>query len=389
MLTRKLAFLTLAASLLVGQAAQAELVRMHSYTGGFVGSEIKVVKTDIDLANVGFVVGVKDSDGRLKLIGFTARHDGVERLADVRTGGVNPGGFALAAARGMVISAVHRDDGALVLISWDATSIRPVGLNPQIRRLETYTGGTMGYPGDLGISYMYTKGTYHRFAVLVRDSASNGKVIIFDVHVTTGAFVRRGEAVGGSVQGVHSIDMVYQNVVNENDPARLATAVTTSAGAMWIRVWFVDLAGNVWMGGSAGGGWAYDVHVQKIDRTSFLAAFTTDDARGKLVTFVMSADGTSLERGAEHMIDEQNRDFVPKLASCTAGGSRQFVVLRDRREELMVIRATIPRPQDIFIDDTNTVAGWVHVLDCDVVGSYVIAAVKNSDDNLMVIQYRH
>jgi hypothetical protein len=156
--------------LLADRPCRADLRRVDDHVSERIGSGLKIVRLSLDRSNLGFVVGVKDSDNRLKLIGFVATsRGGIERLASIRTGDVNPGQyFDLAAASGMVVSVFPRHDGKFALISWDATQVKPCCGNPRIDRLGTYVGGHAS--GRMNITYMFTRSGYHRFAVLLSDN---------------------------------------------------------------------------------------------------------------------------------------------------------------------------------------------------------------------------
>jgi hypothetical protein len=45
-------------------------------------------------------------------------------------------------------------------------------------------------------------------------------------------------------------------------------------------------------------------------------------------------------------------------------------------------------PTEIRIGEASRDFGWVYLLDCEVVGSYLIVALKSRFDDLRVLQYR-
>lgn len=379
-----LLLLTSIAATLAVAPAYADLRRLDAYTGGEIHG-IKITALHRNVSQVGFVAAVKETDGRTALIGFTARNDGLTRLAHNRTPGPNPGSFDVAAANGMVVSAQADTQGNLLLYSWDATSIKPVAPKHEIRRLAHYKLGR--YHSQVSIAYLYPIASFYRFAVFLLDSNFEEKLIIFDVHETTGEFVRRGSASGFHMWNVHSLAMVDHNVVDTSKPTRLATTSTSPQG-LWVRLWNVDRNGNVSIGNAATGGQADDPQIARVDDRFFVVFLGQDDRRVKIITFRLQPNGT-LQRGGEAILDEANNEPTPKLGACTpGGGSGQYLAVRDRSQELSLYDLSFPAPNWIQNRGVNRESGWVHDIDCAEVAAYVVAAVKNAQNKWMVIQFR-
>jgi hypothetical protein len=335
-------------------------------------------------------VGVQDTDGRLKLIGFTARNDGLKRLADTRTQGVNPGNFALAAKSGIVLSACCNHEGKLAVISWDASSIKPVSPKPMIKRLDTFNGGAISIH-QLDMAYLVTRDGFHRFAVFVRVPTRQAKIIIFDVDTKSGKIHRRHDFLGPKMSDVGSICEVDTNVVNENAPVKLAWAYANEVGAVTARLMFVERSGKIKSGGVATGGRGSNFQVREIDKNKFLLCYVQESDRRPMVLQVqMLDDGARLERLSHRVTQQRDKRRTTQIAVSTFSGSVHYLAMRDAGLQLRVIKIGVIGPEIEFV--TNADANW-EAIDpaCEGNVGKVLAAARAAKDNankLKLVLYR-
>lgn len=376
--------------------SQADVTRIHSLAGDRA-THIEMVKLSTDVAELGYVIGTKDADGKTVITGLTARHDGLKKIAHAKTPRHTPGTFALAAQNGIVVSAHNDTDSGLILYSWDAKSVKVVSSNPKIRRLSSYKSpGVTDYINNIVLTYMYTHSRYHRFAVVAKTKDKHNKIIIFDVHEDTGNIKRRGSQKLIRVSTIDSIDLMRRNVVNLNEPARVVNSVTIEQNLLFLISKHITKDGEVPVAGS-------QIPVEmtagrsdlvRIDKNSFFLVYAKKNRQLRFSKYRWT-QGPYFESVTTRTIDERPEygQHYPNFDICdTGGGTNVTVAIRDKDEELAIYDLSLHTNSSIQIRDVNRQSGFVsnglQTLSCIATPAYVLAAVITSNGHWKIIQFR-